>query len=46
VLNATLSAGVAVYPAHGSSSDEIIRKADQAMYAAKAAGRNLVISAE
>jgi diguanylate cyclase (GGDEF)-like protein/PAS domain S-box-containing protein len=46
VLNATLSAGVAVYPLHGSSSDEIIRKADQAMYAAKAAGRNLVISAE
>jgi diguanylate cyclase (GGDEF)-like protein/PAS domain S-box-containing protein len=46
VLNATLSAGVAVYPVHGTSGDEIIRKADQAMYAAKAAGRNLVISAE
>lgn len=46
VLNATLSAGVAVYPLHGISSDEIIRKADQAMYAAKAAGRNLVITAE
>jgi diguanylate cyclase (GGDEF)-like protein/PAS domain S-box-containing protein len=46
VLSATLSAGVAVYPMHGSSSEEIIRKADQAMYAAKAAGRNLVITAE
>jgi len=46
VLNATLSAGVAVYPMHGISSEEIIRKADQAMYAAKAAGRNLVITAE
>jgi diguanylate cyclase (GGDEF)-like protein/PAS domain S-box-containing protein len=46
VLNATLSAGVAVYPLHGTSSDEIIRKADQAMYAAKAAGRNLVITSE
>jgi diguanylate cyclase (GGDEF)-like protein/PAS domain S-box-containing protein len=46
VLNATLSAGVAVYPLHGTTSDEIIRKADQAMYAAKAAGRNLVITAE
>lgn len=46
VLNATLSAGVAVYPMHGTNSDEIIRKADQAMYAAKAAGRNLVITAE
>jgi diguanylate cyclase (GGDEF)-like protein/PAS domain S-box-containing protein len=46
VLTATLSAGVAVYPLHGTTSDEIIRKADQAMYAAKAAGRNLVIMAE
>ena len=46
VLSATLSAGVAVYPMHGSSSEEIIRKADQAMYAAKASGRNLVITAE
>ncbi len=46
VLNATLSAGVAVYPMHGLTSEEIIRKADQAMYAAKAAGRNLVITAE
>jgi diguanylate cyclase (GGDEF)-like protein/PAS domain S-box-containing protein len=46
VLNATLSAGVAVYPLHGTTSDEVIRKADQAMYAAKAAGRNLVIMAE
>jgi diguanylate cyclase (GGDEF)-like protein/PAS domain S-box-containing protein len=46
VLNATLSAGVAVYPLHGKTSDEIIRKADQAMYAAKAAGRNQVIMAE
>jgi diguanylate cyclase (GGDEF)-like protein/PAS domain S-box-containing protein len=46
VLNATLSAGVSVYPMHGTTSDEIIRKADQAMYAAKTAGRNLVIAAE
>jgi diguanylate cyclase (GGDEF)-like protein len=46
VLNATLSAGVAVYPLHGTTSDEIIRKADRAMYAAKDAGRNLVTTAE
>ncbi len=46
VLNATLSAGVSVYPMHGTTSEEIIRKADQAMYAAKAAGRNMVITAE
>jgi len=42
VLNATLSAGVAVYPLHGTTSEEIVRRADQAMYAAKAAGRNQV----
>jgi diguanylate cyclase (GGDEF)-like protein len=46
VLNGTLSAGVAVFPLHGTSSEEIIRKADQAMYSAKAAGRNLVNTAE
>ncbi|PWB52359.1 MAG: hypothetical protein C3F13_11380 [Anaerolineales bacterium] len=46
VLSATLSAGVAVYPLHGTSSDEIVRKADQAMYAAKAAGRNQVHTAQ
>ena len=46
ILNATLSAGVAVYPMHGTTSEEIIRKADQAMYAAKGAGRNMVIIAE
>jgi len=46
VLNATLSAGVAVYPLHGNTSDEIIRKADHAMYVAKSAGRNQVITAE
>jgi diguanylate cyclase (GGDEF)-like protein len=45
VLSATLSAGVSVYPLHGMTSEEIIRKADQAMYAAKAAGRNQVITA-
>jgi diguanylate cyclase (GGDEF)-like protein/PAS domain S-box-containing protein len=46
VLNGTLSAGVAVFPLHGTSSEEIVRKADQAMYSAKAAGRNLVNTAE
>ncbi len=46
VLSATLSAGVAVFPVHGTTSEEIIRRADQAMYAAKAAGRNLVNTAE
>jgi diguanylate cyclase (GGDEF)-like protein/PAS domain S-box-containing protein len=45
VLNATLSAGVSVYPLHGTTSEELVRKADQAMYAAKDAGRNQVITA-
>jgi diguanylate cyclase (GGDEF)-like protein len=46
VLNATLSAGISVYPMHGTTSEEIIRKADQAMYTAKSAGRNMVITAQ
>ena len=41
-LRATISIGVAIYPQHGSNSDEIIRAADSAMYAAKQAGRNTV----
>jgi diguanylate cyclase (GGDEF)-like protein/PAS domain S-box-containing protein len=41
-LCATISIGVAVYPERGESSDEIIRAADSAMYAAKQAGRNTV----
>jgi diguanylate cyclase (GGDEF)-like protein len=36
----TISAGVAAYPAHGQSRDEMIRAADTGLYAAKQAGRN------
>ena len=36
----TGSIGVTIYPYDGSSSEELIRKADQAMYAAKQAGKN------
>lgn len=39
-LSATLSLGIAAYPEHGTTSDELLQAADVALYAAKAAGRN------
>jgi|SRR5579871_2907668 len=38
----TISAGVAAFPLHGKSRDEIIRAADTGLYAAKQSGRNRV----
>jgi diguanylate cyclase (GGDEF)-like protein len=38
----TVSAGVATYPTHGSSRDELIRLADSALYWAKKDGKNRV----
>jgi diguanylate cyclase (GGDEF)-like protein len=38
----TVSAGVATYPTHGSSRDELIRLADSALYWAKKEGKNRV----
>jgi diguanylate cyclase (GGDEF)-like protein len=38
----TLSAGVAAFPDHGTTRDELIRAADTGLYAAKQEGRNRV----
>ena len=39
----TISAGIAVYPAHGAEPAELIEKADRALYRAKHLGRNRVV---
>jgi diguanylate cyclase (GGDEF)-like protein len=41
----TASIGVAVFPLHGSTLDDVIRLADLAMYEAKAAGRDRAVPA-
>src|ERR1700722_2316437 len=38
----TISAGVAVFPAHGTTRDEMVRAADTGLYAAKQAGRHRI----
>jgi diguanylate cyclase (GGDEF)-like protein len=43
-LQATVSIGIAVYPGHGTTAEELIRAADRALYRAKHAGRNRVES--
>ena len=39
-LDVTVSVGVAVFPLHGSSSSALLRRADEALYTAKRAGRD------
>jgi diguanylate cyclase (GGDEF)-like protein len=41
----TISAGVAAYPEHGTSRDELVRAADTGLYGAKQDGRNKVAAA-
>jgi diguanylate cyclase (GGDEF)-like protein len=42
-ISMTASFGVAEFPRDGTTDGELITAADQALYAAKAAGRNRVI---
>jgi diguanylate cyclase (GGDEF)-like protein len=42
----TISGGVAEFPVDGTNSTELVRDADQALYRAKAAGRNRVLRFE
>jgi len=41
----SVSGGVATYPDHGKTTEEVIQAADEALYASKKAGRNRVSSA-
>jgi diguanylate cyclase (GGDEF)-like protein/PAS domain S-box-containing protein len=42
IANLTVSIGIALFPYHGHTTDELIAEADRAMYAAKLEGRNAV----
>jgi len=45
-LRLTVSIGVATFPRHGRTREAVIESSDQAMYLAKAQGRNQVCSAD
>lgn len=45
LASVNLSLGVAVFPANGTTSAELLKAADDALYRAKAAGRNRVVVA-
>jgi two-component system, cell cycle response regulator len=42
----TVSLGVAMFPEHGATGRDVLRAADDAMYRAKAQGRNRVLVSE
>lgn len=44
-IRVTASVGLAVWPSDGKTSQELLAAADRALYAAKAAGRNRVVTA-
>lgn len=41
-IQSTVSGGIAIFPRDGTTSDDLLNHADQALYAAKAAGRNCI----
>ncbi|MFT3890274.1 MAG: diguanylate cyclase [Anaerolineales bacterium] len=41
-LSVTISMGIACYPTHGQTKEELLRAADKALYKAKHSGRNCV----
>lgn len=43
-FDCSASAGIAVYPEHGRTADELCQHADAALYAAKAAGRGRLVA--
>jgi diguanylate cyclase (GGDEF)-like protein len=43
-IKTTVSIGIASYPAHASEGDELMHKADRALYQSKEAGRNKVLA--
>ena len=43
-LRCTLSVGIAVFPDHGTSAEDLLRNGDRALYLAKALGRIRVMS--
>jgi diguanylate cyclase (GGDEF)-like protein len=44
-ITVTLSAGVASYPEHGKTIEELVEAADRALYEAKRLGRNRIVGA-
>ena len=45
MTHATVSVGVASYPVDGLTAEDLTRAADEALYLAKAQGRNAVVMA-